>query len=94
MVLVVGEQLIIMKNKLEQKKTCHHKLETERGAIDSQIDSYKGKLSNANVNYLEQLKKDQEANDILCEVLYDEIGQLETCLSILKDEIYALKNKN
>ena len=58
MVLVVGEQLLIMKNKLEQKKTFHNKLETERGAIDSQIDSYKGKLSNASVNYLEQLKKE------------------------------------
>ena len=87
-------QATIMKNKLEQKKTRHHNLETERGAIDSQIDSFKGKLSNAGVNYVEQLKKDQEAYHILCCRLYDEIGQLETCLLILKDEIHALKNKN
>ena len=83
-----------LKNQDEPKKNHHHNLETEQGAIDSQIDSYTGKLSNAGVNYVEQLKKDQEAYHILCCRLYDEIGQLETCLLILKDEIHALKNKN
>ena len=87
------EDATAVKNQLDQEETRQQSREIERGAIDSRIDSYTGDLSHKAFNHMKELKTAQDENNILCEESDERVGQLETELSLLEHEIWALEKK-